>query len=358
MSSIFNLDLIVGKNLDTTNVLESSFVEESYFVSTLDFITESKREMREYSKELYKNILEGVEYEVVNESFNDFFTKVKDIIDKFLKFIKSLFDRFSTYLHKMIASDKYIIKNKDLFKKFNNDDHKFDIEGFYYTFDEDVPAINALADFNKDFIKLDFDIMNGKKDDKEYIKYITTQDSKLKGELNNGSYDRFRAEVLGKENYEITQGEFAEELFEIFRNGYNKKDTITIDEENLMASLSYFQNYSDLEKEIKKTKDKIEKEYKAIEKSLHKLITKGDNVEKAVTLVVNPDYDGYSGDTFVSSQEVLTKLNLFIKTKTNQVMEMSSIHSMAFSYKLDAITECYKQDKKILYTALSQIQKR
>ena len=35
----------------------------------------------------------------------------------------------------------------------------------------------------------------------------------------------------------------------------------------------------------------------------------------------------------------------------------ASITSMAFAAKLDAITDCYKQDKKVLYKALSLIQK-
>lgn len=355
-NSLFSLDLVKNENLDTTNVLESSYVEESYFISTLNFITESKKELGEHTKDLYKNILECTDQEVLNESFNDFLSKAKTMIDKFLKFIKSMVDRFIAYLNKMIASDRYIRKNKDIFKKFT-DDHEFELDGYYFTFDENIPAINALAEFNKDFLELDFDIMNGNKSNGDYIKYITAQQGTLSSKLNNGFYDQFRAEVLGKENYEITQGEFAEELFETFRGGYSKKDTITINAENLINSLSFFLNYKDFEKEVKKTKDKIEKEYRTIEKSVERLIKKGDSLEKTIALVVSPEYDGAPSESFNVSQEVFNKLNLFTKAKINQISEMSAIHSMAFSYKLDAIKECYNQDKKILYRALSEIQK-
>ncbi len=202
--------------------------------------------------------------------------------------------------------------------------------------------------------------MNGKKDDKEYLKYIKGIHGKLSSSLQNGYFDKFRAEVLGLENYEITQGEFAEELFEIFRNGNSKKDTITITENILVTDiLLFFENYKTLETEVKKTKDRIEKEYKSIENSIQKLIYKDKtyDISKAVGIGISSDYDGSSIEGISVSQEVLNNLNLFIKAKTNQVMEMSSIHAMAFSYKLDAINECYKQDKKILYTALQQIQK-
>lgn len=358
MSQVFNLGLLTNNQLDITNVLESSFLEESYFISTLEFISETKNEIREHSKELYRNILESESHEVLNESFSDFFMKIKEIIDKFLKFIKSLFDRFSTMLHKMIGSDKYISKNKDIFKKFT-DEHEFTIDGYYYTFNPEIPAINALAEFSKDFAEINFDILNGKKDNKEHLKYVKGVHGRLSSSLQNGYYDTFRAEVLGLENYTITQAEFAEELFEIFRNGLSKKDTITINTDNLMASLAFFENYKELEKEVKKTKDKIDKEYKTIEKSLKGLVYRDreHDLQKAIGIGIDPNYDGSSVGHLNASEEVLNNLNLFIKTKVNQVMEMSSIHSMAFSYKLDAIMECYKQDRKILYTALTELQK-
>ena len=93
MSQVFNLDLLTNKNLDVTNVLSSSFIEESFFVTTLDYISETKNEMREYTKDLYRTITEAQTEEVLNESFSDFFIKIKEIIDKFLKFIKNLFDK-------------------------------------------------------------------------------------------------------------------------------------------------------------------------------------------------------------------------------------------------------------------------
>lgn len=359
MSQVFNLDLLTNKNLDVTNVLSSSFIEESFFVTTLDYISETKNEMREYTKDLYRTITEAQTEEVLNESFSDFFIKIKEIIDKFLKFIKNLFDKFSTMFNKMIGSDKYLIKNKDMFKKFNSN-HEFEIDGFEYSLDPQVPVINALVEFNKEFIELNFDVMNGKKDNKEYLKYIKSIHGKLADSLKNGYYDKFRAEVLGLENYEISQGEFVEELFEIFRSGSSKKETITITESMLVTDvMSIFENYKSLEKDIKKTKDKIDKEYKAIEKSISNLVyrDKTYDISKAVGIGINPEYDGSSIEGMNVSQEVLNNLNLFIKAKTNQVVEMSSIHAMAFSYKLDALKECYQQDRKILYTALQEIQK-
>lgn len=358
MSSIFNLDVLTHNEVNTQNLLESSFIEESYFITTLEYLSEMKSEVRDCGLELHKNILESTSYEVVNESFANFFVKIKEIIERFLKFIKSLFDRFVLNLNKLIRADKYITKHKDLIRKFNSD-HEFDIEGYYFTFDSNVPVINARAEFTKDFVELDFDMFKSGGDNKDYISYINSQAGKLNRELQNGYYDKFRGEVLGKENYEIPQSDFAEELFEIFRNGCTKKDTITIDVDNILASLSFFENYKEFEKSVKKTKDQIDKDYKQIERQLQGLVyrNKDNDIAKAIGIGISADYADNTREYIQASEEVYAKLNLFIKSKINQVIEMSNIHSMAFSYKLDAITDCYKQDKAILYRGIQEVLK-
>lgn len=358
MSTIFNLDVLTHNQTNMDNMLESSCIEESYFITTLEYLTEMKSEFRQYGLELHKNILESTSYEVVNESFSDFFSKVKQIIERFLKFIKSLFDRFILSLHKLVKSDKYISKHKELIRKFNSD-HEFDIEGYYFTFNSNVPVINARAEFSKDFVELDFDMFKADGADKDYLKYISDQSGKLKYEIENGKYDLFRGEVLGKENYRIAQEDFAEELFEIYRNGYNKKDTITINTENILASLAFFENYTEFEKSVKKTKEQIEKDYKHIERQLQGLVyrSKDNDIAKAIGIGISADYKDNTREYIQATEEVYSKLNLFIKSKVNQVIEMSNIHSMAFSYKLDAITECYRQDKAILYRGIQEVLK-
>ena len=84
---------------------------------------------------------------------------------------------------------------------------------------------------------------------------------------------------------------------------------------------------------------------------------KGRDLSKtAIPITVRDGYTPAPGELVVS-QDTLNKLDLYMKAKADQVVKMSSIHSMAFSYKLDAITDRTKQDKKILYTALSKVTK-
>lgn len=360
---MIGLNNLLVNNLDTTNLLEQVSIEESYFISTLDFITEMKNEVRENSKVLYLSIMEsGNDYEVINESFSDFFGKFKTIIDKFLAYIKSLFQRFITAMNKLVRSDKYLIKHEKDIRSFSD---KFDIDGYEYTFNPNVPIINAAAAFNEEFIELNFEDIMTPNDNNEtmqsdvkdrVVKLYSQLSSKLEGEY----YDEFRSKVIGRDGGSIPQYDFVVELSKIFRDGYDSKHSITIDQDFALQAFNRFKEYKTTEAEVKKIKSRIDSEYKEIERKVGTVIKRNRDLDmnKLLGQDLNPAYDGNGSLSNITvSNDVWTKLNLYIELKVKQVTEMSTIHAMAFSYKLDALKECYVQDKKVLYKILSEVQK-
>jgi hypothetical protein len=358
---MFNIDTLTNESVNTFNVFDSIDVEESFSITAIRFVEERAREYRECSKDLYRSILEsGNNYEVINESFSDFFERVKGIIDKFIKFVKSLFQRFITALNKFVLSEKYLKKHKDDFKKFS-DKHDFTIDGYTFDFDSNVPIIDALASFEKTFVELNFAELASMKDDPKRLEAISRKYAALTDQLKNDWYDRFRGEVIGKgRNHPISSGDFANDLFCLYRDGDSDKSSITITSSLISDALIRFENFKEFEKQTKKTKDTIEKEYEQIKKQVQSMVyrNRDNDINKLLGITVDSNYNGRpTGGAMVVSHEVMTKIDLFVKAKVNQIMEMSNIHSMAFSYKLDAIADCYRQDKHTLYTALNKIQK-
>ena len=55
------------------------------------------------------------------------------------------------------------------------------------------------------------------------------------------------------------------------------------------------------------------------------------------------------------SGDLLIQLDTYVKAKVDQITEYSNIHTLAYSAKLDALKDCFKQDKTILYKALYRI---
>lgn len=351
-------DLLIDKPINENNIFRSADITESYVNNTLLYVSEMNKEISSANMSLYKNILEAETYEVVNESFSEFFATIKIIIENFLKYIRSLIKKFNDTMYKMISSDKYLIKNKNKLTLFS-DKHDFYFNGYEFTISNNIPVIETLAHFNQDFVNLDISKVNVK-DKKEALNYISKLYSSLTGELKENYYDFFRGTVINKENYPISASEFASELFRLFRNGSDSKSKYLIDKSQVVESLNDVENYKTIKSNLEKDMQRIESDYNRVKKQVDNIISRNrdNDIDKLFSINFDGDYIGNSSPTGVHvTEEVLSKLNSYIKATVNKVSEMSNIHSIALSYKLEAIKDKYIQDKKILYNALSEIQK-
>ncbi len=347
----FNIDsILVPEKMDTRRMIEEEYIDESFFNITLNYIRESNNEFRECTKAFYKSLLENSQNEnVINESFADFFSKIKEIIVRFLKFIKSLFERFITALNGAFKSDKYIKNNKDQIKKFN-ERNEFRINMFEFTFSINIPIYEAEEAFNKEFLEIaSRNIAN--KD--EMLKNISEIYEKFTHGLDR-FYDEFRARVIGQQG-SIISSDYANALSCVYRNGESVKSEKTITLNDVLESYTRFETYEQYFKLTKTDKAKIEKDYDRIKKQVESMSDRNNDLDyqKFVQTFIDPDFvkgHGISLDT-----AFISKADMFIKAKTNQVMEMTNIHSLAFATKLDAIKECFIQDKDILYKALYRV---
>lgn len=336
---------------DISSIMNQTIEDRSLTIYTIGYLREMNTTYREANKEMYRAIYEADNLVAVNEAFSEFFQKIKDIIKSFLKYIKSLFERFITTLHRIVNSEKYLLKKEDVLKKFNSD-HEFDYDGYEFTIDPNIPVCDALVEFNSDFIKLDLSKLG--KDNTANKQTLKDLYKGVKDEIDGEKYDKLRGKVIGQPDKAIYQSDFSNELFELFRNGMDSTTIFTVDNAKVMECLRDMKDYKETEKNVKKTKKDLEHEYKQIEKQIDRMIsterTSGGFKVKANDAVVG-------GSDVTLDNDSMNQLNLYVKALTNQITEMSTIHSIAFTQKLDALKDRYVQDKRILYIALSKIEK-
>ena len=360
MSTIFSLSNLQESTVyQYDNILQES-EDISYGSIVYSYLNEMNIEYGNATRKLNKTILESNgNYRVINEGFSNFIATAKEIIKKFIEYIKSLFDRFCNALNKFVLSDKYILKHEKEFVNFTTQD-EFEIDGYNFTIDPTVPATKVLVYFNEDFLKINFDLKNGG-EGKTLKDIINNNYQELQREIENGKYDQVRADVIGQ-NMPIAEEDFHQECFELFRDGESTTSMINITQSKVLESLGRFKNYKEVEKNVKKTRSALEKEYKELENKISKMITKSnlDDIKKQIEIKLNDNYE-MNGEIpqreLVATQEDLTKLDIYIKAKINEVQVISNIHSLAFGSKLDALKDQYKQDKKILYMARNNILK-
>lgn len=391
--SLFSLDNILlnesndssSSNIDISNIgyidnelSNRSFVQEGY-----NFILEMGKDYMNAEKTFYSNILGSYgDDNIITESFKDFFGKIKDIIKKFIEWIKKIFKEFVLKMNALFSNEKYIKKHHKLLNKFESQD-EFEFNGYNFTKIDDVttPADEALSAFKRtssvDYLSTNNwygnDSISISDDNQKNARatqttaYNTQLDTKL-DELNNGLndfYETFRGTVINKQE-KYDNSEYTEVLFRLFRDEDDTPSNITIDSSYVSAAYRRFENYKETIKSIEKTQRGIIKDYEALEKHLDKLIkinTADNKLSIATTSntyasseidILTQSSDGKSLD----SKALYDKMNSYLKVQSSKVSQMCSIHTQAFTAKLEAIKDQFKQDKKIIYKAIGQIIKR
>lgn len=354
--------------LINVNRLASTDFEESYFASAIAHINETRNDYTNAKIVLYKAISEAQTQQVVLESFSDFFIKVREIIEKFLQFIKKMFARFLTNLNKLIGSETYLKKHKKDFDDFKSGD-EFEFEGYNYTFSESIPLANAALEYNYSLFDKMWDDSTGDLN----IASVRAATTNLNDTLEE-DYAKFRAQVLCRyeDNSKIYTTDYADELFRVYRDGDDSTSKITADFSYIRNAKDRFFSYDKTKKHVDRQYKQVEDAYKRVEKDVQEIVKRnGDLNSKAfydnlpdmskasnIAKIDGHDISNAAGlNGFTMSKELMSQIDIYVKAKVDQIQEYSNIHTLAFAAKLDAMSECYRQDKYTLYTALTRIQR-
>lgn len=348
-----NFDILkmdaVEDSLINVNKLATIDFEESYTAQVVAFINECRNEMTDKKISFYKSLNEATDERAVLESFADFFAGVKDIINKFIKFLKKIVDKFVVSMNQLVKSDNYIKKHKDLFNKIERD-MEFEFKGYEYTFSPNIPSPDAALGFNNSLFD---DLYSNEK------RSLTTQsvkDSIIAMDLEK-DYDEFRAKVIGKDGERIYISEFSQDLYRVYRNEESDTSNITANSAYIRKCYNRYFEYNSMLKEVTRQRDAIIKAYEKVQKQVEDITKRNTDLDKQAFLSRLPmdsgitDIETTAGGTLMAS-ELMTQIDVYVRAKIDQIQEYSNIHLLAFGAKLDAMKECMNQDKNVLYTAL------
>ena len=382
-------------------IRETSFVQEGY-----DAILEMNAFYCNAEKEFYHKILESCgDDHIINEGFNEFFDNIKKIIKKFIEWIKKIFKEFAAKLAGLVQSEKYIKKHKDLFNKFSSED-EFEFQGYKFTHVDTstIPLANAddvfaagsedpskannysYLNFSKYFKSanegdyynkvsdtgnIGFDNINDneatrRKAATEKINKLISDDIDAITDNNEDFYEYFRGRVLGKTE-KLDSKEFSDECFKIFRDDSDSTSSITIDYNFVHEAYRRFDKYKDTTKAIEKLKNDIVKDYEDLEKRLDKMIKYNKDSHK-LDITNDVGRGSYTTDNLkridfsdvhqLYDSSTADRMSSLLKVYSARVNQMCQIHTQAFTAKLDACKDCFKQDKQILNKAIQHILKR
>ncbi len=353
MNAVFNAQSFIKESTLSLHV-ENTHQHEytSYFLEGLNFLSQLRKEKTIQEAKLYRVMAEaGDNLWVVHEGFGDFFQWVKDFIKKVINFFKKLLAKFWVRINSLFGRDKYIEDHKDQLREFGSE-HEFDIKGYNFTIQDGIPKLEPVEDIENALHGLANVVDNNgnksyslkaKKDLKAaYIKFQEEKDD-LREQ---------RAAILG-ENGKIDESDWKDALFEKFRDGDREKTTITVTSSVVTESLTNFTNHDKLKSKTEKQRDDVEKAYNRIQKQFDQLAEKAKNLASKDSVTVS-DFVDSELSTKADEDKIFT-ISAFARDISNRLEEISNLHVMAFTAKLDAIKDRYHQDKAILYGAFKKI---
>lgn len=348
ISSVFTLKEAEFIPDNLANINETKLQENYYTNNSLDFLLECHNELLLVRQDFYKTVLESDNQYIINESFNDILNKIKAIIKKILAYIETLVRRFITQLGKFIQADKYILLMKNDIKKFPKQE-SFNISGYNFTIEDNIPAIDIEG---LDLSKIKSEIQSIDKDDD-----ITNKISKLAILLtefsNESKMNDIRGQILNVD-YSISETDFANTLFAIYRDNKSEESTIKIKYADVMETLQDYEGYKDKIKKIKSLENNIKSKYKILENQINSIISSNMKLDGSSKINNKIDSEKFTTDQATRLKNTLDNLVL---SQTNQIQRIANLHLRAIAGKMDAYNALTMQSRNILYRALNIVQK-
>ena len=313
--------------------LEDAYSKEinanSYFINSLNEISKLNNEYRESMKTFYRRLNENDSH-LANTIFKDFVSAIASIIDKFDKCMMDNHSNYYSSLKRQMMNDRNKIvldKNKISDIRANNI--------YNFTISREIPKPIGRDLYYNEVDKLQKILKNNSLSQDQKSMNLLFIYNELVDDLRGGFFDRFRGEILDIKK-EISAIDYADTLFAIYRDGGNTISTV-LEREDIIEIDKRFKDAKTYLISVERDRDNIIREYNRIKKDLNNI-----KLTDVASLLGS------------NAEEIDDKVQRYIRLKTEQLLNMCSIHTMAYTAKLDAVASLYMQDKAILCAVIDK----
>lgn len=340
MSNIFELSNIF-KESNIQNIPTS--VEEHYMESAISNLVDFNNSIHESTKILLSTLNEADSKEKENTIFSEYFEDIISKINDIIKNINESTSRFIINIDNIVDANRGILDNPAILTDCN--DFSFTKYTYKNINDSKFPKMDPVSNY-----KNEFDIIGQMLQDlgptatnQAKLKVIATVYNNLSNKIKNDWVDGCIRDILGRE---VPDGsDFATELFLNFRD----KDPvdIVVDKGMLYKIKISMEDYRTLVQSVSETSDKLITDLQYIVNDFCMMI----NGNKNGKIVINTKTDGIRDTSYKIDDYTSNQLNIFLKTKIDQIIRMCNLYYIALSIKLDSTVDYFNQCKEIISMA-------
>lgn len=350
MGNIFDINTLLQENTLAGELLAKTFPKETYMYSAINSLNSFNESVLGFNKDLYKSLNEANSKSEENAVFGDFYNKYGYVLDKYINEINSMVGRFSITLDNLVDANTALLKDQNILsstteftvsaKKYKN------LTGGKY------PKFNPLELYQKefDYIGQMMQDLGPVATDIAKMEVLATVSNSFCNKMKNKWLEKCIEMITGEEDCEnltcyakILQGIFIEE------------DTayITINRGTIYAMKSEIDGYEKYKDSILGIANKLISDFSYMSKNIGSMFYRNkDNV-----LAIRSDSNDVESRDYKLNTYGMNQLDIFMKSKVNQVSQLCSLYVIALSVMMDNIIGYVTQCKEILEKVQEEVNK-
>ena len=350
MSNIFDINTLLQENTLAGELLAKTFPKETYMYSAINSLKEFNESVLGFNKDLYKSLNEANSKSEENAVFGDFYNKYGYVLNKYINEINSMVGRFSITLDNLVDANAALLKDQNILsstaeftvpaKKYKN------LTGGKY------PKFNPLELYQKEF-----DYIGQMMQD---LGPVATDIAKMEvlATVSNSFCNKMKNKWLEKCVEMITGEEDCENLTcyaKILQDIFIEEDTadITINRGTIYAMKSEIDGYEKYKDSILGIANKLISDFSYMSKNIGSMFYRNkDNV-----LAIRSDSNDVESRDYKLNTYGMNQLDIFMKSKVNQVSQLCSLYVIALSVMMDSIIGYVTQCKEILEKVQEEVNK-
>ena len=346
MSNIFNLSNIFAESV-SHDMIRDKFSDESYFYTAMSDLREFNHSFMESTSGLYKSISEAENSSAENKVFCQYFEDIDKKINDIINRVNETVARFTINVENIVDANRDIIDNTEVIT--NCKPFTFSYVEYKNINDRDFPPINVIGIFKEefDYIGQLLQELGPMASNQSKLKVIATIYNKLV-KSNTDINKKCVESILGScDDDSECVAKFPEKLYAMFK--VSEPTDVEINKSKLYDIKMNFNNYESIIESCTESASRLVSQLTSISAEIKRIICGNDKN----TYTVDTDTDGIRNTDYKMDTYSMNQLDIFLKSKLNQVAQMCNIYYIAIAIKLDATMDYFKQCKNILTFAMA-----
>lgn len=341
MSNMFSFkSLVTESNIE--RLFKRNFVvnEEVYMHSSLNYLREFNDSMTSSTEKMYKLVMEADSKTQENSIMCEYFSEAKTAITKFTNKINELGSRFKINIDNLMDTNRDLIDDTSILDNFK-ECLSYEMYKFYHMGDSNFPKLCPMNLYKKEFGEIGrlMQELSPVAKDEDKLKIIATVYNNLSKDMSNNWVDRVMDDILPDRNRELS---FAENLYAAYKS--ETKEQVNLNKGSLYNAKEVLINYKTYIESNLSMIDNIVNSFNTIAAELGEMLFRN----KDCRMKIKTDIDGVADRDYQLSVYSMNNLNIFMKAKINQIVQLCNLYTVAVSIKLDVTADFIKQNKELL----------